>query len=105
MNRIKLLREEKGYTQEELANKISVVKSSIAMYESETRNPSLEVLNKLSNLFKCSIDYLLGKCDIRTYDCDLPKYYKELEDLTPLELDEAIKFAKFIKQQNKTVKK
>ena len=35
------------------------------MYENETRKPSMEVLIKLSEIFNCSIDYLLGKIDIR----------------------------------------
>lgn len=35
------------------------------MYENETRKPSMEVLIKLSEIFNCSIDYLLGKTDIR----------------------------------------
>ena len=39
--------------------------SSIAMYETELRKPSLEVLIKLSKIFNCSIDYILGKSDIR----------------------------------------
>jgi len=33
MNRIKSLREEFGYTQQELANKLDGAKSTIAMYE------------------------------------------------------------------------
>ena len=46
MNRIKKLREEFEYTQQELANKINGAKSTIAMYENETRKPSLEILVK-----------------------------------------------------------
>lgn len=65
MNRIKQLREEFGYTQQDLANKIDGAKSTIAMYENETRKPSMEILIKLSEILDCSIDYLLGKSDIR----------------------------------------
>lgn len=65
MNRIKILREEFGYTQQDLADKIDGAKSTIAMYENETRKPSLEVLVKLSEIFNCSIDYILCKTDIR----------------------------------------
>ena len=59
MNRIKELREEYKYTQQDLANKLQSSKSVIGLYENETRKPSLEVLNKLSEIFHCSIDYLL----------------------------------------------
>ena len=65
MNRIKMLREEFNYTQQELADKLECSKSVIGLYESETRNPSMEVLIKLSEIFNCSIDYILGKSDIR----------------------------------------
>lgn len=66
MNRIKLLREEFNYTQQDLANKLECSKSVIGLYESETRKPSMEVLIKLSEIFNCSIDYILGKSDIRS---------------------------------------
>lgn len=65
MNRIKQLREENNWTQLELSQKMDCAMSSIAMYEKGDRKPSMEVLIKLSEIFDCSIDYLLGKSDIR----------------------------------------
>lgn len=65
MNRIKFLRDEANMTQQELANKLDGAKSTVAMYENETRKPSMEVLIKLSEIFNCSIDYILCKSDIR----------------------------------------
>jgi len=65
MNRIKMLREEFKYTQQDLADKLESSKSVIGLYENEIRKPSLEVLVKLSEIFNCSIDYILGKSDIR----------------------------------------
>lgn len=71
MNRIKFLREEKGMTQQELADKIDGAKSTVAMYEKGTRKPSLEVLVKLSDIFSCSIDYILYKTDIRNPEINI----------------------------------
>lgn len=66
MNRIKQLREENNITQEELANKLNLSsKGIVSMYEKGDRKPSLEVLVKLSEIFSCSIDYILGKSTIR----------------------------------------
>ena len=65
MNRIKSLRKEFNMGQQELADKIGVAKSTIAMYENGTRKPSIKVLFKLSDIFNCSIDYILGKSNIR----------------------------------------
>lgn len=66
MNRIKILREEFNYTQQDLADKLDCSKSVIGLYESETRKPSMEVLIKMSEIFNCSIDYILCKSDIRS---------------------------------------
>ena len=68
MIRIKQLREELGYTQQELADKLKKAKSTIAMYENETRKPSLKVLKQLSNIFGCSVDYILGISEKREKD-------------------------------------
>ena len=68
MIRIKQLRGELGYTQQELADKLKKAKSTIAMYENETRKPSLKVLKQLSNIFGCSVDYILGISEKREKD-------------------------------------
>lgn len=65
MNRIKLLREENSFTQQDLATRLECSKSVIGLYESETRKPSMEVLIKLSEIFNCSIDFIIGTSDIR----------------------------------------
>lgn len=65
--RIKFLRNELGLTQEQLANKLPNVKgkSSIANYENGSNLPSDEVKLKMCEIFNCSLDYLMGKTDIR----------------------------------------
>ena len=66
MNRIKQLRKEFGFTQQDLANKLNCSKSIIGLYENELRKPSMEILLKLSRIFDCNIDYLLGVSDVRS---------------------------------------
>lgn len=66
--RIKLLREELGLKQDELAKKISVSPSAIGMYERNLREPNNELTLKFADLFNVSVDYLLGKTDIRKPD-------------------------------------
>ena len=75
MNRIKLLREENSFTQLDLATRLNCSKSVIGLYESETRKPSMEVLIKLSEIFNCSIDYILGKSDIRNTNINNSKQF------------------------------
>jgi len=57
--RIKELRNKYKYTQTELANMVGVTKSTIAAYENDTRQPSYEVLIKLANVFKVTIDSIV----------------------------------------------
>lgn len=61
--RIKALRTQNGYTQEELGKLINVTKVSICCYERETRFPTLETLLALADVFQVDIGYLLGNDD------------------------------------------
>ena len=66
INRIKLLRSEKGITQRDLAEALDITAGTIGMYESGKRLPSLEVLVNMANFFKVTIDYLIGNSDSRS---------------------------------------
>ena len=103
--RIKLLREELGLKQEELAKKLSVSPSAIGMYERDLREPNNELTLRIANFFNVSIDYLLGKTDIRNYDKDEQEfrfaYHKEMEGLTDEEIADALRFYKEMKKRVK----
>lgn len=62
--RMKQLRKEKKVTQEKLAQVIGMERSSVGKYETGTI-PSPDVLSAMSDYFNVSIDYLLGKSDVR----------------------------------------
>lgn len=74
---LKKLRQDNEMTQEELAKKINSSRSNIANYENGKNMPSVEVLEKLAKVFDCTLDYLMGKSEIRnpeqikTEDIDL----------------------------------
>ena len=107
MIRIKQLREEYGYTQQELADKLNKAKSTIAMYENETRKPSLRVLKQLSNIFNCSIDYILGistnknKDKLSNVRMSSPYNCIDIEGLTDKDIEEIKQFVEFIRNKNK----
>lgn len=65
MIRIKELRLEKGLSQEELGQFLNIQKSAISKYERGALEPNKTMLIKMSELFHCSVDYLLGLSDIR----------------------------------------
>ena len=114
MNRIKQLREENKWTQLELSKKMKCAMSSIAMYEKGDRKPSMEVLIKLSEIFNCSIDYLLGKTDIRNpgqqiddilNEAMIGMSKEEYEALNETQKKQIRDFAIFVKNQNEGDKK
>lgn len=57
---LKELRQKSGLTQKQLADKMGITSSVVSYYELSERNPSPEVLVKLSSIFHVSTDYLLG---------------------------------------------
>ena len=59
--RLRKMREGFSLSQRDVANLLNLSPSLISGYETGERTPSVEVLLQLSNLFKCSTDYLLGK--------------------------------------------
>jgi len=58
--KIKRLRKEFNITQKELGEELGVTTSMIGMYETNARKPSYEILEKLSNFFQASTDYLMS---------------------------------------------
>ena len=59
MNRIKELREERGYSTRTLEDEIGINHVSIYHYENEKREPNINTLKLFSKFFEVSIDYLL----------------------------------------------
>ena len=65
MNRLKELRIEKGLLQSDIAKIIDKSERTVGFYETGERDMNTETLAILSDFLNCSIDYLLGKSDIR----------------------------------------
>ena len=60
---LKSLRIEHNLSQTQVGNKLGVTQSTIAKWESNEREPSLEMLVQIANIFNISTDYLLGLSD------------------------------------------
>ncbi|WP_438587647.1 helix-turn-helix domain-containing protein [Cetobacterium sp.] len=72
-DRLKDLRRDKDLTQAQLAKFLNISPSSIGMYEKNRRVPDTEILKKFAEYFKVSVDYLIGKTDIKESADDLIK--------------------------------
>lgn len=72
-SRLRQLREEKHCKQEQIANLINMNKAAISAYENDIREPSMQTLDRLANIFGVSVDYLMGRqCDILIDASGLP---------------------------------
>ena len=58
--RITELRTALGWSQVELAKRLGVTKQTVSNWENDNIQPSIEMLIRLSKLFRVATDYLLG---------------------------------------------
>lgn len=59
--RLRTLREEHGYLQKFVADKLGIKSNTLSGYENGTRSPDPSMLSNLADLYNVSIDYLLGR--------------------------------------------
>ncbi len=89
-NKLKTLRIQNNYTQEQLANRLNLTKSVISAYETGLRMPSYETLIAISRIFKVTTDYLLGLEQKQNID---------LSGLTDAEISALLSLIKAMKQK------
>ncbi|MBJ8037039.1 MULTISPECIES: helix-turn-helix domain-containing protein [Bacillus cereus group] len=132
--KLKGLREAKGLSQEELATKLKIPRSSITHYEnSDDRLPRKTRLLEIANFFGVSIDFLLSdvneeprlnekneknvtprnlqsnevnnnNLDKTINDPNLGLWFKDIQDASPEKQDELKQFWEFIKEKEKNRK-
>ncbi|MDO4746434.1 MAG: helix-turn-helix transcriptional regulator [Bacillota bacterium] len=73
---IKDIRVRKNLTQAQVANALGVSSVVYSRYETGTRQPSIDVIIQLADLFGVTVDYLLGRQDIE--DSTLSEYEIQL---------------------------
>ena len=59
--KISVLRKEKGFTQEELAEKLSISPQAVSKWENDLSCPDIMLLPELASLFDVSIDEMFGE--------------------------------------------
>ena len=73
------LRKEKHVSQRELGNLLGISDAAYGRYERGIAEPNVESLIKLADFYNVSIDYLVGRSDIRNVD-ELAKKIVSLSD-------------------------
>lgn len=102
--KLKEIRKAAGFTQQKLADKIGVSRSTVAMWESDSADCGLEMATKLASLFDVSVDYLLGR-DVPASTVDLSgidyALSGEIHDLDDDEKQDILDYVRFKKAQRK----
>lgn len=63
--RLRELRKEQGFTQNQVAIYCDITEKAYQNYELMTREPKLEVISRIADLYHVSVDYLIGRTDKR----------------------------------------
>lgn len=59
--RLKELRNSNKLTQQEISEKLDIAQTTYAGYETGKHEPNADTLRKLAELFKTSVDYIIGR--------------------------------------------
>jgi transcriptional regulator with XRE-family HTH domain len=103
------LRKSRKWSMQETADQLGIAKSTYAGYESGYREPSLQALGQLADLFGTTVDYLLNRCTNNYSPIELTKLLNTRDcllslDQIPLNAEEIMDFIAFtrIKRNLKT---
>lgn len=105
MNRLKNLRKEKGLTQKSVAQILNITPQAYGLYEMEKRDIPTEFLKALSTFFNVSIDYIIGKSDLKNIDSNSDKIHiglsiNDYENITDIQRKQIDDYARFILKDN-----
>ena len=90
-DKIKMLREKRGITQSELANRLGITRSGVNAWEMGISVPSTQYIVLLAKFFDVSTDYLLGLPNTATIS---------VEGLTEREIASLVEVVQCYKNKN-----
>lgn len=79
--RLRQLREEKGILQKNIAEVLNITRAAITQYENDNRFPDQEMLMKIADFYDVTLDYLLGRTDVRYINHIIPVYEFNIKDI------------------------
>lgn len=82
---LKKIREEKGLSQQELAGKLKVAQSTVAMWEASRRTPKLGELNRLARILEVTVNRLLEQPKDRKLEIVKNEIYIDGEKMSGLD--------------------
>lgn len=88
-DRLKFLRTEKGFSQDQLAALVKLSRGSISNYEAGIREPEYEVVEAFADIFNVDTDYLFGRSDVKrkvSFAPNVPAGFEPLPEMTQVPL-------------------
>lgn len=95
MDRLRPLRMQAGYTQQQMADHLGLERSTYTKYETGASEPSLATLRRLARTFDVTLDYLLGQSDDPVAPSPLDALAFEGVDINALTMGERAELADF----------
>jgi transcriptional regulator with XRE-family HTH domain len=100
--RLRAARTYRGFSQEEVAKHLGVSRPSVSLVENGLRGVDTLELKKLSELFECSIDELVGREEPPAVDPpSIAMVARAAAQLSPEDRDEVLRFAKFLRTRKR----
>ena len=92
-------RKKNGWSQEDLAEMLSVSRQSVSKWESAQAVPDLNKIIKMAEIFSVSTDYLL-KDEIEAEEKNASDYVDNSSDIRKISLEDAQRYMKTVKKNN-----
>ncbi|WP_069201767.1 helix-turn-helix domain-containing protein [Bacillus niameyensis] len=99
--RLKKLREEHGYLQKFVADKLGIRSNTLSGYENGSRSPDPEMLVAISELYNVTTDYLLGRTDDPNLNISKISYSMKPLRIPQEQIDLAMKHQNYVLSTNK----
>ena len=72
--RLRNIRQENNLTQQEFGKIFGVGKTTVSMWETGNSSPDDEIKSKIADYFDVSVDYLLGRTEVKKYDAEISAF-------------------------------
>jgi CheY-like chemotaxis protein/transcriptional regulator with XRE-family HTH domain len=99
---LKKIREESNLSQQDLARKLDVAQSTIAMWESSSRTPKLSELNRLAQVLKITVNRLIGQPRDKKVEVLKNEIYidgEKISDLDATDVDGIVQYIDAVKKK------
>lgn len=102
--KIRALRKKAGYTQEEVSAKLNIQRQTYCNYENESRNPPIEIIVALADLYHVSVDFLVREnvpadfAPLDTYQMEFNNGFSTLNDDRKENVLQFIRFQHFLSE-------